>query len=368
MKQLIFTLMCLISVLSFSQNVWINGATIDYYSNKKVKNVEITVFNGDSLLIQSLSKGKFNLKVGAKGLLKIHFHKNGYIDKYFLLNTSDIPKYYLTKKFKIKADVSMAIVDKYMESNTLENAVGYIYFNPKYKEFIWDAEYTKKAQIAMDSRIFPLEEVVSLDSSLNGNQKSLFYQKGINYYTNLRTHPRLWFNESDLKSPSSRLKGQVQTGYLYGAFTYYLINGNMDSLNLLSQKLSIETNYNNLVEAIKDCKRLDTLILNTKYAAIGYWLNLCNYTDTSEIRSYVQIVSTINTISKYFVSIEMNDSELSFYTDFQKVIKAAEKLRQKLMYLRPSEIKIRSSFNKELQNFGKQLREFSRNLGISQDY
>ncbi|MCB0478145.1 MAG: hypothetical protein KDC84_08275 [Crocinitomicaceae bacterium] len=358
----------LISSKGIAQNVWIIGKATDYYSHKKIKNVDVSIHQGDTLLSELHSKGSLKIPIHSLGVHKVSFRKEGYIDKFFLISTSDLPKYYLNKKFKIKVDVSLAVIDKIMEDNTLENAVGYIYFNPKYKEFIWDAEYTKRAQIAMDAQIFPLDEVVKLDSSMKAENQSLFYQRGINYYANMQTKPNQWFLDSEIIQSNSKIKAPVIQGYLYGKFTHYLLKEELERVNTIRKEIGLKKeNYNDLGEALQDCKRLDTLILNNKYAAVGYWINLSNYSDTTNIEAYTNTIATIQKIAKNWTSPDMTDAELSFYSDLKLVLSSANKLQQKLNYLRPSEIKNPQFYRRELQNFGKDLQRISKNLGFVTD-
>lgn len=350
------------------QNVWIQGKTTDYYSGKKVKGVQIKVLRNDSLIEEYKNQNKIKIHIQERGVIKVLFEKTGYISKYFLINTKAIPSYYADKKFKVKADVSLAVEDKYMEDNSLENAVGYLYFNKKYKGFIWDPEYTKKAQIAMDAQIFPLEEVVELDEKLNPRKSSYFFQKGINFYANISYKPEQLFIESlDLQSKSP-IKSPLIQGYLYGKMTYFILTDDLNGVNTCAKNLNQEQKeYTSIVEAFKDCKRLDTLVLNNKYAAIGYWLNLVNYCDTNDLKHFIQIVSTIEQIQKHFVSIEMTDAELSFYSDFRNALKSGERFKQKINYLRPSELEDPSSYTKELGDFKQQISKLAENSGLSRN-
>ena len=189
--------------ISWSQNILLKGKTVNYYNNKKVKGVQISIYKDDSLVQKILSKGNYKIRIQTKGILKVVFTKEGFIEKHFLINAKEIPKYYLDKKYIVKAEVSMTLVDKYMDIDKINTAVGYVYFSSKYQGFIWDPEYTKRAQVAMDAIIFPLDEVVKLDSALNKSNKAYFFQKGINYFINIKTAPYPGF-PTDLQAQKSR--------------------------------------------------------------------------------------------------------------------------------------------------------------------
>ena len=122
-----------------------------------------------------------------------------------------------------------------------------------------------------------------------------------------------------------------------------------------------------MAQGIKDCKRLDTLILDSKYAGVGYWLNLINYVDTSNIIEFTNIAHTISLLDKQFVSIEMSDAELSFYSDFKKVVKAAEILYQRIKNSTKSEIKNPHHYSFALQKLKESVRILGRNNELTKD-
>lgn len=354
--------------ISWSQNILLKGKTVNYYNNKKVKGVQISIYNDDSLVQKILSNGNYKIRIQTKGILKVVFTKEGFIEKHFLINTKEIPKYYLDKKYLVKAEVSMTLVDKYMDINKINAAVGYVYFSKKYQGFIWDPEYTKRAQVAMDAIIFPLDEVVKLDSALNKSDKAYFFQKGINYYINIKTAPEQFFSESTSKLSNSKIKAPVQQGYYYGKFIYSILEEKLELANKSIQIVTGKANqYENLAQGIKDCKRLDTLILDNKYAGVGYWLNLINYVDTSNIIEFTNIAHTISLLDKQFLSIEMSDAELSFYSDFKTVVKAAEILYQRIKNSTKSEIKNPQHYSFALQKLKESVRILGRNNELTKD-
>jgi hypothetical protein len=352
----------------FAQNVIIKGKTESYFSNKKIKNVQIDISIKDSIINTSISKGTYKIPISAQGIIKVSFKKEGYIDKYFLINTKDIPKYYLEKKYTIKADVSIIKKDKYMEDNTIENAVAYAYFNKKYNGFIWDPEYTKKAQVAMDVKIFPLESVVKLDSSLNRKGKTYFFRNGINYYVNIELNPEQLFSEQINTESASKIKYPVIQGYLYGKFMYQIIQNDLNALNKAHSKIRSNSKpYSSVSEGLKDCKILDTLILQDKYAAIGYWLHLVNYADTAQIEIFCKIAIQLKKIEKHFVNITMTDAELSFYTDIKNTSKRAIQLEQLVSSLKDYEKKDSQFYQEAFLAFKKQVRNLSRNCELTQE-
>ncbi len=352
------------------QNVWIKGKTVNYYNDKKIKGVTVSIVNNenDSLVNSIYSKGKFKIQLNQQGIYRVVFSKEGFIEKHFLINSSSIPKYYLDKKYTIQTEMSMTQKDKYMESNTLNSAVGYVYYNKKYRGFIWDAEFTKKAQLAMDVQIFPLDEVVKLDSALNRSSRRLYFQKGINYYINIKSKPEQFFKEALIYRSKSKIKDPVLKGYYYGKMTDALLKDDLTTVNSLAPALKgTSATYISLAEALKDCKNLDTLVLNSKYAAVGYWMNLVNYTDTSDIIAFVNISNTLKIIEKEFVSIEMTDAELSFYSDFKNCMKAVEQLSQKIKNSTQSELDNPESYQYQLDGLKEKVRVLAKNCELLKD-
>ena len=365
MKNLITIISFFFALGLFSQNVILKGKTESYFSNKKIKDVQIQILIGDSLIGEAHSNGSFKIAINTRAIIKVLFKKQDYIDKFFLINTKDIPNYYLNKKFTIKADVSIIRKDKYMEDNTIENAVAYAYFNKKYKGFIWDPEYTKKAQVAMDVQVFPLEEVIKLDSALNPKDQKYYFQNGINFYANLTLKPQQVFREQINIKTKSKIKYPVVNGYLYGKYQYFFIQNELDSLNQITKILSPESpQFEDLGKAFKYCKVLDTMILNNKLAATGFWLNLVNYASDENIKSYAKIAVKIKDIEKKFASIEMTDAQLSFYSDLKNAAKAAVQLDQLVTSLKGYELKDPKNYEHPLKLFREQIKILSKNCEL----
>lgn len=356
----------MLPLISTAQNVVVKGQTESYYSKKVIKDVKIKTFLGDSLIGEYYSKGSFKVPIKVLGIVKVLFVKEGYIDKFFLINTQEIPRYYLKKKLTLKADISIIQKDKYMVDNELENAVGYAYYNAKYRSFIWDPEYTRKAQIAMDVQVFPLEEVIQLDSAFNKKGKSYYFQNGINYYVNIKTEPENLFKENINYHSASRIKYPVIRGYLYAKYQYYLIEGHLDSANFVYKKLIPGVvDQNDLGAALKKCKHLDTLILDNKLSAIGFWINLINHASVTKIKDYSNIANQIKSIEKKMASIVMTDAELSFYTDLKKVAKLAVQLNQLIGSLNDHERSDPKNYEIALKNFKEQVRVLSKNCELT---
>lgn len=349
------------------QKVIIKGKTISYYSKKKEKNVKIEVNLADTLIGTYHSNGTFKIPVNKKGIIKISFKKEGFIDKFFLINTKDIPKYLSNKKLNLKADVSIIKIDTNMLDNTIPNSVGYAYFSKKYKAFIWDPEYTKKAQVAMDAKVFPLEEVVKLDSALNPKTKKFYFQNGMNILINHTLVNNQFFPSLDKSTSKSKIKKAVQNGYLYCKFQTAILSNQLDEANsYLTELFPTKTPLSSISEALKSCKELNTTILDDEITAIGYWAGLINNIDSSNISSFSKIAVKIKELEKDFVSISMTDGELSFYSDVKSTAKKAIQLNQLLQSLNDHEKKKPENYQALYRSFIDQFMILIRNSELIQ--
>jgi len=111
---------------------------------KKLNNSSAYLFK-NNVLIDSIhsKKGKIKFLINDRNLYKIVFSKKGYIDKFIIINSSEIPKNQKIKD-KIKADINLFKSKNNRNYIFLDKTpVSIAYYNFVKKKIVWDFEYNR---------------------------------------------------------------------------------------------------------------------------------------------------------------------------------------------------------------------------------
>lgn len=116
---------------------------------KSVENFGKPLYNtinyiySDGQLIDSVycKKRTMNYLLEGAHLFKIEFSKNGYVNKYVIINTKDIPS---KKRIKLKADINLfRKMDRINVEFLKTEPVSIAYYNFIKKSLIWDYDYNR---------------------------------------------------------------------------------------------------------------------------------------------------------------------------------------------------------------------------------
>jgi hypothetical protein len=111
---------------------------------KKLNNSNAFLYE-NNVLIDSIysEKGKIKFKIEGRNIYKIIFSKNGYIDKFVIINSLEIP---VKKKItdKIKADINLFKSENKIDYIFLDTTpVSIASYNFVKKKILWDFEYNR---------------------------------------------------------------------------------------------------------------------------------------------------------------------------------------------------------------------------------
>ncbi|MDA8714491.1 hypothetical protein OAW23_00810 [Flavobacteriales bacterium] len=145
----IYTLLTLASLYSGAQerSIKLDAKISAVQTAKKIDVATVTLFDNnvqvDSIVTQN-GKCIFVLKENHR--YKIEFSKTGYVSKYLVIETTDLPKKG-KKKFKIKVEVVLFASRKGLKMDFLKlNPIGIAKYDSIYKKIKWDEEYTRSIE------------------------------------------------------------------------------------------------------------------------------------------------------------------------------------------------------------------------------
>jgi len=111
---------------------------------KKLNNSSAYLFK-NNVLIDSIhsKKGKIKFIINDRNVYKIVFSKNEYIDKFVIINSSEVPINHKVSD-RIKADINLFKSENKLESIFLERTpVSIASYNFVKKKILWDFEYNR---------------------------------------------------------------------------------------------------------------------------------------------------------------------------------------------------------------------------------
>ncbi|MBT6514653.1 MAG: hypothetical protein P8M05_01000 [Flavobacteriales bacterium] len=150
MKSLIiYALLILASLVSGAQEriIKLDAKISAVQSAKKINIATVTLFDNDvrvdSIVTQN-GKCIFILKENHR--YKIEFSKAGYVSKYLVIETTDLPEKG-KKKFKVKVEVVLFASRQGLKMDFLKlNPIGIAKYESIYKKIKWDEEYTRSIE------------------------------------------------------------------------------------------------------------------------------------------------------------------------------------------------------------------------------
>lgn len=118
-----------------------------FHKESTIKNVEINVFIGDSLVLSEETNfmGKFKLKVEEGYRYRIDFNKEKFITKTVMVSafTSNGSK---VSPFAFDVDLIQTRDFRYVDVPKDLGKVAYLYFDEESSSLSWDKQYTQQAQ------------------------------------------------------------------------------------------------------------------------------------------------------------------------------------------------------------------------------
>jgi hypothetical protein len=306
-----------LTFLSFSQKKFltISGKILHEKTTKKIKNVEVKIVTsqGVKFTIPFDKKYKFILKPNE--MYKIYFTAKGYKTKSFQVDARNISKYYTTKVYNSKVDITL-------DAETPENKdiyqpkFGVMKFNPDVEGFEWDIEYSAE-------EIFR-KKVANGDSLLvNKPPKMTPASSQIIIFNCDGIEPE----KINLKKGTNSIVFQkVISGMNLSQSTFYANRGNskeaIASWNIFQKEsgrvLDVSESFSDLYTNFAAYEKFADTLISVR---LGEWMEL-SYLMLQTKDKFRQKSYYLNNLAVFLVRFDrtnLRDHELSMFADLQKL-------------------------------------------------
>jgi hypothetical protein len=132
-----------ITFLSFSQKKFltISGKILHEKTTKKIKNVEVKIVTSQGVKFTIPFDKKYKFVLKPNEMYKIYFSAKGYKTKSFQVDARNISKYYTTKVYNSKVDITLD-TETPQNKDVYQPKFGVMKFNSDVEGFEWDIEYS----------------------------------------------------------------------------------------------------------------------------------------------------------------------------------------------------------------------------------
>lgn len=150
MKSLIIYTILIVSFLSSGaqeKTIKLDAKISAVQSAKKINVATVTLFDNNVKIDSTVTQnGRCFFVLKENHRYKIEFNKTGYVSKYLVIETTDLPTKG-KKKFKVKVEVVLFASRKGLKMDFLkQKPIGIAKYESIYKKIKWDEEYTRSIE------------------------------------------------------------------------------------------------------------------------------------------------------------------------------------------------------------------------------